>query len=305
VAARFLADILGRQQQWDQARDLFQRVLAREPGNAWALYGLGRALLALDDAQGAIRPLRDALAVDPTIAEAHFQLGRAFRQLGQRDEEERELSTFKAMRAHSTGSPSPVKQDRTPAETRMWEECRRLLREGRESDALGYLDSLLKAGAPDSHYLLGVLYLSLGHSSDAVRMLARAAARSPDDPDILAFLGRAYVADGNLEAAETTLARARALRPDGELVLIGAGELELAKKRPDQAILYFEESKTNQVPALLKLCRAYVLTNDQAKALETAELVRAFGKDDPASLRELDSILASGSDPTKPTSPYR
>jgi tetratricopeptide (TPR) repeat protein len=305
VAARFLADILGRQQQWDQARDLYRRVLAREPNNAWALYGLGRSLLALDDAQGAIGPLRHALAADPTIAEAHFQLGRAFRQLGRRDEEERELSTFKAMRAHSPGSPSGVNSDRTPAETRMWDECRRLLREGSESDALAYLDSVLTGDAQDSHYLLGVLYLSLGRNTDAVRMLAGVAARYPEDPDILAFLGRAYVAAGNLEAAEATLARARALRPDGELVLIGAGELELARKRPDQAILYLEESKTSQVPALLKLCRAYVLTNDRAKALETAELVRAFGKDDPASLRELDSILASGSDPAKDRGPHR
>jgi hypothetical protein len=33
---------------------------------------------------------------------------------------------------------------------------------------------------------------------------------------------------------------------------------------------------------------------DRAKALETAELVRTFGKDDGPSLSELDSILAAG-----------
>lgn len=300
VAARFLADTLGRQQQWDRARDLYQLVLAREPKDAWALYGLGRALLALGDAEGAIAPLRDALAADPTIAEAHFQLGRAFRQLGRRNEEEHELSAFKALRSHPTSSSSPVTAERTPAEGRMWEECRRLLRDGREPDALAYLDSLLKADGPNPYYLLGALYFGLERSSDAVRMLARAAALSPDDPDILAFLGRAYVADGKLEAAETTLTRARALRPDGELALIGAGELELARKHWDQAILHLEASKTTQVPALLKLCHAYMLMNDPAKALETGELVRAFGKDDAAALSELDSILASAKDAAKP-----
>jgi tetratricopeptide (TPR) repeat protein len=295
LAARFLADTLGREYRWDRARDLYKLVIAREPRNARALYGLGQALLALGDAEGAVTPLREALAADPTIAEAHFQLARAFRQVGRRDEADQELGLFKALRGRRPGSDSALRAERTPAEERMWDECRRLLREGREADALAYLESLSPSTQPSS-YLLGALYFELGRSADAVRLLARADAQSPEDPDILALLGRAYVADGNLEAAEPVLARARASRPDGELALIGAGELELARRRWDQAIRHLEDARTIQVPALLKLCRAYLAVGDKAKALETAELVRAFGRDDPASLRELDSLLAGSED---------
>jgi tetratricopeptide (TPR) repeat protein len=297
VAARFLADTLGREGQWDKAKDLYQSVVAHDPRNAWALYGLGQSLLALGEAEAALAPLRGSVAEDPTIAEAHFQLGRALRKLGRRDEEERELALFTALRSRKPASSPSVNAERTPAEARMWDECRRLLDANKEGEALAYLDSLPKVNAPSSHYLVGVLYLTLGRSADAVRVLTRAVALSPDDPDVLAFLGRAYVADGRPDEAETTLARARELKADGELPLIGAGELELARGRWEQAIRFLEESRTTQVPTLLKLLRCYVLTGNQAKALETAELVRAFGKSDPAALRELDSILSPDAGP--------
>src|SRR6185295_3865324 len=59
LAARFLADVLGRQDQWKEARDLYQLVVARDPENAWALYGLGRALVALGEHEAALAPLHN------------------------------------------------------------------------------------------------------------------------------------------------------------------------------------------------------------------------------------------------------
>jgi Flp pilus assembly protein TadD len=222
------------------------------------------------------------------------------RQLGRRDEEERELYVFRAFGDRKQSSSHAVKAERTPFETRTWDECRRLLEENKESEALAYLDSQLAAEKPNSYYLLGVLYFNLQRGSDAVRVLARAAAISPAEADVLAFLGRAYVAQGQYDQAEKALARARALTPNGELPLVGVGELEYAQKHWDAAIRYLEQSKTTQVPALLKLCRAYRLAQSPAKALETAELVRAFGKGDLASLNELEAILASDQGPQEP-----
>jgi hypothetical protein len=47
VATRFPADLLDRSSEWQGARYLYERVVAREPRNAWALYGLGHTLIAL------------------------------------------------------------------------------------------------------------------------------------------------------------------------------------------------------------------------------------------------------------------
>ena len=292
-AARFLADVFGRQNQWDKAKGLYQIVLAAEPRNAWALYGLGRALIALGDHEGALGPLRDSVVVEPAIAEAHFQLGNALRQLGRREEASRELRLFKALRDRTEGAAPAVSFKRTGTEARIWAVCESFLNENKESEALAYLDSLSEDRAVKSHYLLGVLYFNHGRHSDAVRMLTRAAEISPGDADVLAFLGRAYLAAGEYGAAQETLARARALQPKAELPLVGSGELEYARRDWNQAIDYFERSKTSQVPVLLKLCRSYFRISNQAKALETAELVRAFGSGDAVSLRELESLLTA------------
>jgi tetratricopeptide (TPR) repeat protein len=300
VAARFLADVLHRQGEWATARDLYEVVIAREPQNAWALYGLGRALVALGKHEEALAPLRRSLAVDPTIGEAHFQLARALRQLGRHDEEQRELYLFKAFGDRKQIASPVVKAAQTPFESRIWEMCRRLLDENKEPEALEYLDSQLNADRAHSQYLLGVLCFSLKRSADAVRLLAQAAASSPGDAAALAFLGRAYVAQAQYDQAETTLARARALASNDELPLIGSAELEYARGHWDETIRYLEQSRTTQVPALLLLCRAYLLAGNRAKALEVGDLVRAYGRDDTVSLRALDGILSPDQQTTPP-----
>jgi tetratricopeptide (TPR) repeat protein len=293
VAARFLADLLHRSSEWQRAQELYAVVVAREPRNAWALYGLGHALLALNKREEALEPLRRSLELDPTIARAHYQLGRALRSLGRVGEAQREWALFSALRERQEGSSLSVTADRTTFEDRIWEECRRLVEQNKEAEALAHLDSVLESGGQDPHYLLGVLYFNLKRSADAARLLVEAVAMSPEDADALAFLGRAQVLEGKYDRAEPALARALTLKPDGELPLVGRGELQYARGNWVAAIDAFERSKTSQVPVLLKLCRSYLLTDDRAKALETAEVVRAFGRSDQAALRELESILDS------------
>ncbi|HEY7615549.1 MAG TPA: tetratricopeptide repeat protein [Terriglobales bacterium] len=293
IAARFLADVYGREGKWDRAKDLYQLVVDRDRRNAWALYGLGRAWMGLANYQAAIGPLRDAIGADPTIAESHFQLAQALRQLGQREEAQRELGMFQALRDRTQASAA-VAHERTPFEERIWQTCRKLLEENKESEALSHLNSLKTAnGAVNSPYLLGALYFAMRRASDAARMFSQATNVSPADPNVWAYLGRAYVAAGQYPSAEKALARARELNPQGELALIGMGELCYARENWPEAVRYFELSKTRQVPALLKLCRAYFKMGDRDKGLVVAELVRAFGNGDTAALAELDAILSS------------
>jgi tetratricopeptide (TPR) repeat protein len=291
IAARFLADLLDRSSEWQRAKELYERVIAREPQNAWAFYGLGHALIALNKPEEALAPLRRALELDPTIARAHYQLGRALRALGRVEDAQRALGLFRALRERQEASAPPVKADRTRFENRLWDECRRLVSENKESEALAHLDSVLEGSGQDPHYLLGVLYFNLNRGSDAARLLAEAVAASPGDADALAFLGRAYVLEGQHARADEALTKAVTLKPDGELPLVGRGELEYARGRWADAIRSFEQAKTSQVPVLLKLCRAYLLAGDRPRAHETAEVVRAFASGDRQALRQLDSML--------------
>jgi tetratricopeptide (TPR) repeat protein len=51
-----------------------------------ALFGLGKAEVALDHPKAAVELLRKAIAIDPNYFEAHFVLGKVLRQLGETSE---------------------------------------------------------------------------------------------------------------------------------------------------------------------------------------------------------------------------
>jgi tetratricopeptide (TPR) repeat protein len=84
-----LGDALYRQQRWQEAESQFQTAasLAASPGTrAQASYNLGNARLKQGNAEGAIAAYRDALRLDPSNADARYNLSYALRQLRQEQE---------------------------------------------------------------------------------------------------------------------------------------------------------------------------------------------------------------------------
>lgn len=65
-----------------RAKQLFQQVLDREPGNSEALTGLGWAELSEGNAAAAERQFEKALEVNPSFGDAYIGLGHANRDLG-------------------------------------------------------------------------------------------------------------------------------------------------------------------------------------------------------------------------------
>jgi len=65
-----------------RAKQLFQRVLDREPRSSEALTGLGWAELNSGNPAGAKRKFKDALEANPSFGDAYIGLGHAQRQLG-------------------------------------------------------------------------------------------------------------------------------------------------------------------------------------------------------------------------------
>jgi tetratricopeptide (TPR) repeat protein len=65
----------------------------------------GKRLLAAGDVDGAMAQFRSALNAEPSYAEAHYQLGLALRQSGQKDEAKKEFQRAAALDPSLTAPP--------------------------------------------------------------------------------------------------------------------------------------------------------------------------------------------------------
>ena len=76
---RYFSSIVGLEQasMWAEAAVAWETALQRWPADTTALFGLGNARLALDDAEGAGQSYRELLAIDPELAVARNNLAMA------------------------------------------------------------------------------------------------------------------------------------------------------------------------------------------------------------------------------------
>jgi tetratricopeptide (TPR) repeat protein len=290
VAVLILGEIAAYQGNWEKARGLYEYVLMRKPRNASALKDLGTALVALGKYEEALAPLHEALEIDPSLSDAHFQLGRALRNLGRTEDSLHEMELYQSIRDRSHIVQALVSPDKASQNER-WRECEKVLKEKGESAAIAYVNSV----AAETHmqlnayYMVGMIYSAQHRNEDAIRVLNKAAQVSPNNADIVAFLGRVYLRENNYEQSEVDLKRALDMSPQNQIALIGMGELQYVRGQWTEAARHLDESRTQEVSALLLMCNAYLRAGNRDKAREAAELVRAFAHGDTQSLEELNS----------------
>ncbi|HEY2467195.1 MAG TPA: tetratricopeptide repeat protein [Terracidiphilus sp.] len=300
VAASLVGKLAAYQGNWDKARGLDEYVLAREPRNVSALKDLGTALIALGKDEEALSPLHEALNIDPSLSDVHFQLGKALRDLGRSEESLQEMELYQSIRDRQHSVQTLVSPDKA-SEDEHWRECEKLLKENGEAAAIAYVDSL----ATETHtqlnalYMLGMLYSAQRRNKDAIRVLSKAAETSPDDADIVAFLGRVYLRENDYPEGKAHLKQALGISSQNQIALVGMGELAYAMGQWQEAARYVDESRTQEVSALLLMCNAYMRAGNREKAHEAAELVRAFAHGDKQQLQDLKSSGCSGN-PAEP-----
>ena len=290
VAALILGEIAAYQGNWEKARWLDEYVLARKPRYASALKDLGAALVALGRDEEALSPLHEALNIDPSLSDVHFQLGRALRDLGRSQESLQEMELYQSIRDRDHIVQALVSLGKA-SRNEHWKECEKLLKEKGESAAIAYVNSFAaeKHSQLNAYYVVGMLYSALQRNEDSIRILNKAAQVSPNNPDIVAFLGRVYLREHNYEQSEVDLKRALEMSPKNQIALVGMGELQYARGQWAEAARYFDESRTQEVSALLSMCDAYARVGNRDKAHEATELVRAFAHGDIRSLEALNS----------------
>lgn len=289
-AAFFLAETWANLSEWEKARERYTYALAQGYSPGPAYYGRGRALVELGDFEAALVALRRALAVQPSLIQAHFQLAKAYRQLGRSGEARYEAKLFGGM----TNRIDTSRELKGAEEENAWKQVKPLLEANKEQEALELLGKSrysvpFDRGEP--HYLLGVMYYSLGRKADVKRMLSIARAQAPKSARIAAYLGFVELSSGETGAAEESFASALTLDSAEVLALIGVGVIRYQQQRWAEAVGYLEKSRTADPDTLYMLCDAYFRIGRREEALLTAEVVRALGSDNKNLLKALDQLV--------------
>jgi tetratricopeptide (TPR) repeat protein len=266
-----LASACSKARDHAAARQYYQQVLDLGYDDAEYHQGLGAALLGLGEPAAAIEHLERAVAKNPRLEEAHFHLARAYQAAGRREDSQRELGVFRALKAN----PLETLEQRDELERDLWRQAEALLRDGKEKEALTLLTrGNVKGNSPE--FLVGALYYRLGRLDDAERLLTRAVERSPDVPNVRTYLALTYVEQGRLDEAERILAAEHEKDPRQPLVLMGLGQVHFRRKDWAEAARYLQESKVVIPAALLMLCEAQLELGQGPAAQDTARVLVAL-----------------------------
>ena len=195
---------------------LCERAIEIDPGypHAWAMMGLAQANLfyaysgneGLDDGLAAAEC---ALALDPTIAEAHLPRAWHLALRGQHDEADAEIET--ALRLN----PDCWEANK--------EAARIFYRQGKLDEAIRLLERATELADSDFHSLgmLTASYLARGDHSRVrecaermIPLIEQVRARDPNNGAALAFLALSFAALGQLDRAREHIDRAMLLDPD-------------------------------------------------------------------------------------------
>jgi adenylate cyclase len=193
-----------------------QRATEIDPdyAQAWALLGLAQANLRYSYATGeelddGLAAANRALALDPSIAEAHLPRAWHLAMLGRQDEAQAEMET--ALRLN----PDSWEANK--------EAARVFYRQGKMDEAQRLLEKATALAEGDFHSrgMLSAIYLAQGDVQRAqvcaqtvIPQVEAALARNPDNGAALAFGALSFAAVGKLERAREWVNRALLLDPD-------------------------------------------------------------------------------------------
>ncbi|HEX4793451.1 MAG TPA: tetratricopeptide repeat protein [Humisphaera sp.] len=213
-----------------QSIELIGRAIAIHPTEASYHGNLGLALNALGQSDQAIAAFGRAIELRSDYPEAHYNLGIALRGKGRTDEA-----------ATAFTRAASLKPDYYDA----WFQLGATLRETRDFAAA--LNAMQKAAqlqpeSADAHAGLGSALRDVGRLDDAIAAFHKAIALRPNDPHLLFTLGSAYLARGQLDEASEALRAAIGLKPDYGEAYANLGQVLKEAGQPAEAIDAFRQS---------------------------------------------------------------
>ncbi len=184
----------------DEAERRYRDVLSGVPLHSWAWHYLGLIELQRGRSSDALRCLHVALAIDPSVAVFHGNLGEALAgaDLGSAARLYRRAISCDVMFGSAYGN--------LVARCRAIESAGTLLRFSRRHVAV-------EPNNPAAQSNLGLLLCDRGDLPHGEKALMRGVSLSPDAAEILANLGRALVVGGEADRATVVLEKAARLSP--------------------------------------------------------------------------------------------
>ncbi len=168
-----LGKSLYKQEQWAEAAECFRQALALKPASAVAHYQLGRTLLAQNQLTDALTSFRQAVTLKPNYFKPLCGLGAAFHSLGQLAEASRSFQAAIALRPNY----------KCILDAKLW-------------------------------YNLGGILLEAAQAAEGVKALQQAIALKPDFAEAYMHLGNGLLLLHKPNEAVATLQQAIDLKPD-------------------------------------------------------------------------------------------
>jgi tetratricopeptide (TPR) repeat protein len=286
-----LATAQVRLSHWQDAKAIFERILAAKPDDVPSLLGLGHCELELKSDQASVQALEHVLQLDPTQFLAHFYLARAFSGLGQTEQARHEADLHRKMMEQISFTLPKGEMQRDQAAS---EQARSLLTEHREQDALRLFQE--KPAAPSAirggaYVEVGALYISMGNTDDALRCFNRALEIDPKTRGAYTYKGILALQHGDLSQAERDFDAELAVDPNHPLALAELGEVRYRQGRWSEAADQLARSKTSIPTLLFMLCDSYFRIGNISSANLTAELVAAYGRGDSGVMQGVIDLL--------------
>jgi predicted Zn-dependent protease len=277
--------------EWQDAKAVFQRILALKSDDPASLLGLGQCELELGNFQTSIDVLDHLLEVDPTQIPAHFFLAKAFGGLGRVSEAKHEIDLHNVMMQQF--SFTPPKQD-AKRQKAVWDQAQKLLTDGRDGAALRLVRESFagpSATRGSEYVFVGAVYLSMGNVEDALRNLNRALAIEPPARGAHTYQGILDLMQGDLRNAERNFQAELALDPNSRLARAELGEVRYRQGRWSDAVDQLTQSKTRTPRLLYLLCDSYFRLDKIASANLAAETLAAYARNEPGMMQGLIELL--------------
>jgi tetratricopeptide (TPR) repeat protein len=227
----------------DAAERAFRRVLEIDPAEPAGSTGLARVDLARKQPERAAGRLEALLAARPGDRDALQLLGRAYGQMGRRDE------AALALAMGIDGEPSwrdpwsdEVAQYRRGYAT-LLKDAVEHVRNGRHEEAIGIYERLRRRHeSPSLLTQLGAAYVAAGRIDAALSVLEPLVLASPSQFEAHVTLASAYLRKRNTERALAHADRALALNPTHARAHEARGMILWRTERYDEALAEFDEA---------------------------------------------------------------
>lgn len=318
-ALNSLGLVLTQTDQTDEAIDAFRKAIRLRPDYAEARANLG-GVLVIVDADAAITELNAALALNPGLVNAQFNLSRAFNQKNDRAKEIEHLG--RAIEISPEFAKAHFALGRALVAERHLDEAVTHLERALELDpSLGEARyqlglALVRAGRRDeaqrelaaSRPLISskqqgetatVLMreaqgeLESGEVNRAVDKLRQVIALAPSYTAAHLALGEALSRRGDTAEAASTYRRVLELKPDAAAAFLGLGEALMAEGRTDDAIAALRDAarlRPSSVEVHTSLAKALIDAGNDEDALESLRTVVRLDPEDAYAGREIERI---------------